>query len=176
MCRFKKQQLKVLLLVVSIFIEKIKEFTHIYLYWKYFIDFEIHVQLAQSTSRIERIIACKLFRNVASILGSEIITQFGVSELLLLAKDPYCQVRKHAILAFGPVSDMLDSEIVENGIYNALIKNTKVLVGNQSKEQSSAWVIRRACAIVIPEVIRNIHSHKIFLNLLKPIGELFRDK
>ena len=42
-CRFKKQQLKVLLLVVSIFIEKIKEFTHIYLYWKYFIDFEIHV-------------------------------------------------------------------------------------------------------------------------------------
>lgn len=133
MCRFKKQQLKVLLLVVSIFIEKIKEFTHIYLYWKYFIDFEIHVQLAQSTSRIERIIACKLFRNVASILGSEIITQFGVSELLLLAKDPYCQVRKHAILAFGPVSDMLDSEIVENGIYNALIKNTKVLEGKQSK-------------------------------------------
>lgn len=133
MCRFKKQQLKVLLLVVSIFIEKIKEFTHIYLYWKYFIDFEIHVQLAQSTSRIERIIACKLFRNVASILGSEIITQFGVSELLLLAKDPYCQVRKHAILAFGPVSDMLDSEIVENGIYNSLIKNTKVLEGKQSK-------------------------------------------
>lgn len=70
--------------------------------------------------------ACKLIHHTASILGSEIISQFGVSELLLLVRDPYCQVRKHAILALGPVSDVLDSEIVEQGIYNALLNNTKV--------------------------------------------------
>ena len=37
-------------------------------------------------------------------------------------------------------------------------------------------MIRRACAIVIPEVFKNIHSHKVFLTITKPIGELFRDE
>ena len=73
-------------------------------------------------------IACKLLKNTAAIIGSEVISQFGVSELLLLVKDPYCQVRKHAILALGPVSNILDAEIVEDGIYNALLANTKVIV------------------------------------------------
>jgi hypothetical protein len=54
------------------------------------------------------------------------MNQFGVSELLLLAADPYCQVRKHAILAFGPVSNVLDSQVVEGGIYSTLLANTKV--------------------------------------------------
>ena len=73
--------------------------------------------------------ACKLFQHTASILGSEIISQFGVSEVLSLVRDPYCQVRKHAILALGPISDVLDSEIIEQGIYSALLTNTKVLIG-----------------------------------------------
>lgn len=71
-------------------------------------------------------IACKLFKHTASILGSEIITQFGASELLLLTRDPYCQVRKQAILALGAISDVLDPEFVEEAIYNAVLSNTKV--------------------------------------------------
>lgn len=123
-------------------------------------------QFAQDTVREKRIIACKLFHDAACILGSEVLSQFGVSELLLLAQDPYTQVRKHAVLALGPVAGQLDPTIVENGIYNCLLKNT----------QSSSWIVRRACAIVIPEVFSNIRSPKYFLSITKTVGELFRDE
>ena len=36
--------------------------------------------------------------------------------------------------------------------------------------------MKRACAIVIPEVFCNVRSHKTFLTITKPIGELFRDE
>ena len=60
------------------------------------------------------------------MLGSEIMSEFGVSELLLLSKDPLCQVRKHAILAFGAVSSILDVQQVEEDIFNALLLNARV--------------------------------------------------
>lgn len=126
----------------------------------------IDPQFAQDTLREKRIIACKLFHDAACILGSEVLSQFGVSELLLLAQDPYTQVRKHAILALGPVAGQLDPTIVETGIYNCLLNNT----------QSSSWIVRRACAIAIPEVFSSIRSHKHFLSITKTVGELFRDE
>lgn len=73
-----------------------------------------------------KIIGCKLFRSAAHVLGSEIMSEFGVSELLLLSKDPLCQVRKHAILAFGAVSSILDVQQVEEDIFNALLLNARV--------------------------------------------------
>ena len=73
-----------------------------------------------------KIIGCKLFRSAARELGSEIMSEFGVSELLLLSKDPLCQVRKHAILAFGAVSSILDVQQVEEDIFNALLLNARV--------------------------------------------------
>lgn len=72
-----------------------------------------------------KIIGCKLFRSAARVLGSEIMSEFGVSELLL-SKDPLCQVRKHAILAFGAVSSILDVQQVEEDIFNALLLNARV--------------------------------------------------
>lgn len=105
------------------------------------------------------------------------LSQFGVSELLLLAKDPSWKVRKHAILAFGPVSDMLDSQIVETGIFNSILSNSKVETWKRENEwQNAPWTVKRACAIVIPEVFRNIKSHKMFLTITKTVGELFRDE
>ena len=111
-------------------------------------------------------LACKLFQAAACILGSEVLSRFGVSELLLLAKDNVVHVRKHAILALGPVSCQLDSIIVEEGIYNCILNNTRSL----------SWIIRRACAIVIPQVFSNIHSHKHFLEISRIVGVLFRDE
>lgn len=124
-----------------------------------------HDQYACSLDRERRILACKLFHDAACILGSEVLSQFGVSELLLLAEDNDIRVRKYAILALGPVSCQLDSIIVEDGIYNCLLKNTG----------SSSWIIRRACAIVIPQVFSNVQSHKYFLEISRIVGELFRD-
>ena len=37
-------------------------------------------------------------------------------------------------------------------------------------------MVKRACAIVIPEVFCNGRSHKTFLTITKTIGELFRDE
>lgn len=45
-----------------------------------------------------------------------------------------------------------------------------------SEPQNAPWVVKRACAIVIPEVFRNITSHKMFLTITKTVGELFRDE
>ena len=88
-----------------------------------------------------KIIGCKLFRSAARVLGSEIMSEFGVSELLLLSKDPLCQVRKHAILAFGAVlvtdredtplltelgSRLSASRSLEEDIFNALLLNARV--------------------------------------------------
>lgn len=42
--------------------------------------------------------------------------------------------------------------------------------------QNAPWTVKRACAIVIPEVFRNITSHKMFLTITKTVGELFRDE
>lgn len=56
------------------------------------------------------------------------MSQFGVSELLLLARSPLCQVRKYAILALGPVSSILDIQQVEEEIFNTLLLNTKVVL------------------------------------------------
>lgn len=94
------------------------------------------------------------------------LSNFGIWELLLLARDPYSQVRKRAILALGPVSNELKPTVVESGVYECLMSNT----------QSSSWVVRRACAIVIPEVFQNIHSHNHFINITRMVGELFRDE
>ena len=68
------------------------------------------------------------------------LSQFGVSELLLLAKDPSWKVRKHAILAFGPVSDMLDSQIVETGIFNSILSNSKV------EARARGWMVECSMA------------------------------
>lgn len=117
-------------------------------------------------SKENRIVACKLFHASASALGSEVLSNFGIWELLLLARDPYSQVRKRAILALGPVSNELKPTVVESGVYECLMSNT----------QSSSWVVRRACAIVIPEVFQNIRSHNHFINITRMVGELFRDE
>ena len=37
-------------------------------------------------------------------------------------------------------------------------------------------MVKRACAIVSPDVFSNIRSHKSFLTITKTIGELFRDE
>ena len=56
------------------------------------------------------------------------MSQFGMAELLLLSRSPLCQVRKYAILALGPVSSILDFQQVEEGIFNTLLLNTKVVL------------------------------------------------
>ncbi|KAK8790804.1 hypothetical protein WA588_002551, partial [Blastocystis sp. NMH] len=123
------------------------------------------LRFAHDVSKENRIVACKLFHASASALGSEVLSNFGIWELLLLARDPYSQVRKRAILALGPVSNELKPTVVESGVYECLMSNT----------QSSSWVVRRACAIVIPEVFQNIRSHNHFINITRMVGELFRD-
>lgn len=60
------------------------------------------------------------------------MSQFGVSELLLLSRSPLCQVRKYAILALGPVSSILDIQQVEEEIFSTLLLNTKVIITNRS--------------------------------------------
>ena len=60
------------------------------------------------------------------------MSQFGVSELLLLSRSPLCQVRKYAILALGPVSSILDIQQVEEEIFSTLLLNTKVIITKRS--------------------------------------------
>lgn len=112
--------------VVSISNAKIKAYTAILSFSRYVSLLHQSSQFALNPSPDYRVVACNLFHDAASILGSEVLIQFGVSELLLLAKDPSWKVRKHAILAFGPVSNMLDSQIVETGIFNSILVNSKV--------------------------------------------------
>ena len=72
---------------------------------------------------------------------------------------------------------MLDSQIVETGIFNSILSNSKVETWKREDDRQNApWTVKRACAIVIPEVFRNIKSHKMFLTITKTVGELFRDE
>jgi len=90
--------------------------------------------LAHDENEKHKTVASKLLSSLASILGPLLCSEFCAPELVHLADDPKCSVRKAAVSSFGNVAKIAGAEITKK----------KLLPAFQQVAKDQVWSVRKS--------------------------------
>lgn len=115
--------------------------------------------LAHDENEQHKIVAAKLIASLSSILGPLLCSEFCAPELLHLADDPKCSVRKAAVQSFGKIAKVAGSESTTK----------KLMQSFRAMAKDQVWSVRKAVVEQMVEMASTVSDEES----LKVFGLMF---